>query len=120
MPVRAAESDRFDDAITRLAEISSPAARAYIADHQCRCIDDVLRLSELSPGTRILNVGGWPYLFEFIARELQLDVDTLDIAPERTPDVVAQLAGRVRKLNIEELETLHAYCAWAGRSQQFC
>ena len=105
MPAGVATSERFDAALARLAAISSPAARCYIADQRDRCADDALRLAALRPGARILNIGGWPYLFETIAGELNLDVDTLDIAPERAAPVVAQLAGSVRRIDFEDAES---------------
>ena len=55
-------------------------------------------------GGRILNVGGRPYLIEYIARELGLDMVTLDIDPARNPAERADLGLEVIAADIETAE----------------
>lgn len=93
---------RFDPAIERLRAIAGPAGDGYIHFHKDRCIDDALRLARLYPGARILNLGGKPYLFEFIAAELGLQVDTVDLAPDRNPAEIEALGGNVSQVDIED------------------
>lgn len=105
MPTRASRSTQFDHAISRLESLSSEGTAYYIADHKWRCIDDALRLAQLLPaGGRILNVGGRPYLFEFIARELGLEVVSLDIDPSRDPAECAALGHEIIAADIETAE----------------
>ena len=104
MPYSVATTSRFDQAIDRLRRIAGPACDGYIADHGCRCIDDALQLQRIYPDARILNIGGRPYLFEYITRELGLQVTTLDLAPERNPFEIADLGLTVMPLDIERAE----------------
>lgn len=104
MPVITQPTDRFDPAIDRLRAVSGGNADGYIADHKLRCIDDAQRLAALRPGGRILNVGGRPYLFEYIARELSLDVTTLDLAPGRNTAELADLGLDVREVDFENAD----------------
>ncbi len=105
MPVRASRSSQFDAAIAGLEKISGAGTAYYIANHKWRCVDDALRLARMVPaGGRILNVGGRPYLFEYIARELGLDVVTLDIDPARNPAECADLGLEVIAADIETAE----------------
>ena len=104
MPVNADATQEFQAAIERLSEVSGGNALSYIADHGRRCIDDAVRLSRMRPGGKILNVGGRPYLFEYIARELEMDVDTLDLSPDRNPAEIADLGIDVRALDFEKPE----------------
>lgn len=102
MPQHTAPTNRFDEAIARLRAIAGPANDGYIRHHRDRCIDDALRLAEAFPGGRILNLGGKPYLFEFIASDLGLQVDTIDLAPERNPAEIMALDGKVMRIDIED------------------
>ena len=102
MPLTAAPTTRFDDAIARLERVAGGASEFYIRHHERRCCDDALRLSQLRPGGRILNIGGRPYLFEFVARELGLDVETLDLDTGRNPREIADLGVAVLQVDIED------------------
>ncbi|MFB0610868.1 class I SAM-dependent methyltransferase [Aurantiacibacter poecillastricola] len=104
MPYTVTQTTGFDSVIARLNDATGHYAASYIADHKQRCIDDARRLAREFPGARILNVGGTPYLFEYIARELGLDVVTVDLDPSRDPQQLADLGINVQQVDIETPE----------------
>ena len=104
MPQQVAATDRFDTAIARLEAISTPSTAHYIRYHKQRCIDDARQIASRFPGARVLNVGGRPYLFEYVAREMGLDVVTLDLDPSRNPDEIADLGITVIAADFETAE----------------
>lgn len=77
-------------------------AKNYVYDHQWRCYDDVKRISGLCPNSKILNLGGAPYIFEALAIAEGHDVTSLDLDPSRHAVVVDAFNLNVKNINIED------------------
>jgi SAM-dependent methyltransferase len=86
--------------------IADPGLKAwagqYARDHAARVADDVNIALSTKPKS-ILNIGGAPYLFEFVARQRAPDVTitSIDLEPDRLQGLVQALAVDVVKGDIE-------------------
>ena len=78
-------------------------ATEYIDDHCFRVADDVERVCSLVDSGDILNVGGAPYLFEFLTSKKLAGrrAVSLDLDPGRHADVIRQAGLHIRKCDIE-------------------
>lgn len=77
-------------------------ANNYARMHAGRCLWDA-RFVGQRPIKSCLNIGGAPYVFEYIIRKQfpHIQVTSLDIHPERFPNASSVLATRVISCNIE-------------------
>lgn len=92
MPVTEISEAPFGERFHKLRQVSdSDWAQTYIGYHAARCAFDVRYLSRNFQGSRILNVGGAPYIFEAAASATDLSVTTVDIDPGRHRGVVEAL-----------------------------
>ena len=77
-------------------------AAGYAELHAGRCHWDAHFVGRRSP-KRCLNVGGAPYLFEFALKKQFSDIDvaSVDLAPERFPNAAVTVGMRTVRTNIE-------------------
>jgi SAM-dependent methyltransferase len=78
-------------------------AADYAFGHAGRCLWDARFLANHLRSGRVLNIGGAPYLFEMILRGERPDLElvSVDLAPDRFPGVEEALGIRVIQGNIE-------------------
>lgn len=93
----------FAPQMARLAEAFAGQdwALNYIAQQSARCLDDARRIAGLAPGGRVLNIGGAPYVFDVLARDLGHAVHAWDIDPERNRAAIASLGLSVSAVDVE-------------------
>jgi SAM-dependent methyltransferase len=77
-------------------------AGGYARLHAGRCHWDAQFVGRRSP-KRCLNIGGAPYLFEFALKKdfSEIDLTSVDLAPERFPNAASMIGMRTVRANIE-------------------
>jgi SAM-dependent methyltransferase len=77
-------------------------AAGYAKSHAGRCYWDAQFVGRRA-AKRCLNVGGAPYLFEFALNKQfpEIELTSMDLAPERFPDAAAVVGMRTVRANIE-------------------
>jgi len=80
-----------------------PWVRRFFNSQIERVLDDVCFFSQMSGVQTVLNVGASPFLFEFLLRQSLGDVDlrSLDLAPDRFTDLIESVDIHTAKLDIE-------------------
>jgi hypothetical protein len=78
-------------------------AQTYARQHAGRCSWDVDFLVKNYEFSRCLNVGGAPFVFEYLLKKARpdLDVVSLDLDPKRFPEAGRVLGVKIEKMNIE-------------------
>jgi len=88
-------------------ECEHPWVRKYFNSQFERVANDV-RFASTLPGIRsVLNVGGSPFLFEFLLRRAlpEVTIHSLDLAPDRFAELIERTSIHTAKLNVETCET---------------
>src|SRR5262245_39423200 len=58
-------------------------------------VDDLMRIAVLHRGGTILEIGGYPFYFSMCLRKLEIDLTTVDLAPQRAQELIRQQSLRV-------------------------
>lgn len=84
-----------------------PWVRKYFHSQFERVRDDVRFVSQIPEVRSVLNVGGSPFLFEFLLRECLPDVNlfSLDLNPDRFADLIARANIYTAQLDVETCGT---------------
>lgn len=98
----------IDEYLPLLAEFGAPLdmlawAKNFVASHSGRCLWDVQFLASNHAFDNCLNIGGAPFLFEYLLRRLmpKVEVISVDLAPDRFPYAQEVLGIRVVQTDIE-------------------
>ncbi len=103
MPITEISEEPFSESFRNLRELSkSDWAQRYIGYHAARCAFDVRYLNQQHPGSKVLNIGGAPYIFEAAAGATDLAVTTIDIDPGRHRAVVEALGIDIKSGDFED------------------
>ena len=79
----------------------SDRASSYFTLLRPNYVDDLMRIEGLHRGGALLEIGGYPFYFSMCLLKLGVDLTTVDLAPQRAPELIREYSLRVVTCDIE-------------------